>query len=283
MSYVIYTSISAFFLALYDLFKKLSVKNKSSVYEILFFYNFIAFICSCFFIKEVFSINVLSLIYILIKSIIISLSWFFTMKAISKLQLGIVVPFSLLGSVFTTILAFFFLGEEIGFTQIGGIITILVGLLLIARLCRKDEDCKNDYKYLGLLVLSAFLSSISAIIDRCLLSSTSRGSIVFLFFLFLSLIYFVICLVKNKKVNFLSLKSNLWIVGIGLSIFLSDLFYYLAVSYDSASLSMISIIRKLSVFIGVVMAGIFLNENKLCYKVLIMLLMFCGLSFITFL
>ena len=47
--------------------------------------------------------------------------------------------------------------------------------------------------------------------------------------------------------------------------------------------SIISIIRKLSVFIGLVLAGIFLKENKLGYKILILLLMFIGLGIIIFL
>lgn len=282
MSYVIYTSISALFLALYDLFKKISVKDKNNVYEILFLYTFIAFLCSIFFVKEAFSINFISIIYILIKSSVIGLSWFFTMKAMSKLQLGIVVPFSLLGSVSTTILAFIFFGEEIGFAQIGGVMVILIGLLFLSRLCEKEVGCKNDYKYLGLLVLAAFLSSVSAIIDRYLLNNIGGGVVVFWFFLFLSLIYLVVCLIKNKNISFISLKNNSWVIGIGVCIFSSDLFYYLAVSDKGAYLSIISIIRKLSVFIGVVMGALFLKEDKLGYKVLILLLMFGGLAAIMF-
>lgn len=282
MSYVIYTSISALFLALYDLFKKISVKDKNNIYEILFLYTFIAFLCSLFFVREAFSINFISIIYILIKSGVISLSWFFTMKAMSKLQLGIVVPFSLLGSVSTTALAFIFFDEGIGFAQIGGIVVVLIGLLFLSRLCKREKECKNDYKYLGLLVLAAFLSSVSAIIDKYLLNSISRGSVIFWFFLFLNLIYLIVCFFKSKKIELQTIKNNLWIAGIGVSIFLSDLFYYLAVSDSSASLSIISIIRKLSVFIGVVLGGIFLKENKLGYKILILLLMFIGLGVIIF-
>ena len=282
MSYIVYTVISALFLAVYDLFKKISVKGKKDIYEILFFYTFVSFLCGLLFINKAFNMSLINILYKFIKSCIIGLSWFFTMKAMSKLQLGIVVPFSLLGSVSTTILAFVFFDEKIEFSQIGGIIVVLMGLLFLSKLCKKSEECKNDYKYLGLLVLAAFLTSISVMIDRYLLNTIDKGSILFWFFLFLSLIYLVVCLIRNKKVDVRNLKGNLWVIGIGVSIFLSDLFYYLAISNESGSLSMVSIVRKLSVFIGVVLGGIFLKEENLLKKIVILVLMFIGLTFIMF-
>jgi len=282
VSYVVFTVVSALFLAMYDLFKKISVRDKKDIYEILFFYTLVSFFCSLFFANIAFEVGFVSVLYILLKAVVISLSWFFTMKAMSKLQLGIVVPFSLLGSVSTTVLAFIFFGEEIGFAQIGGILIILVGLILLSRLCKKEEETKNEYKYLLLLVLAAFLSSISAIVDRHLLKDIEKGSILFWFFFFLSVIYLVVCLIRNKKISFGNLKNNLWVIGIGVSIFLSDLFYYMAVSRETATLSIISIIRKLSVFIGVVLGGLFLKEENLLKKIMILLLMFVGLAFIIF-
>lgn len=282
MSYVFLTAGSAVFLALYDLFKKISVRDKKDIYEILFFYTLIAFLCSLFFINSAFSISLKYILFILIKSFLISLSWFLTMKAMSKLDLGIVVPFSMLGTVSTTILAWVFFDETIGVAQIGGILVILVGLFLISRISRKNDNEVNDYKYLWLLALAAFLTSISAILDKHLLNSISRSSVLFWFFLFLAFIYLIICFIRNKKIVLNNFTNNLWVIGIGVSIFLSDLLYYSAVSIGDGNLSIISIIRKLSVFIGLVLASIFLKEKYFVKKLLVMLLMFVGLSFIIF-
>lgn len=283
MSYILLIVCSAFFLGLYDLFKKLSVRKKNDVYEVLFFYTFVACFCSLFFVKEAFTIDVKYIMFVMLKAGVISLSWFFTTKAMSKLDLGIVVPFSLLGVVSTTILAWVFFKESIGFSQIGGIFIILIGLFMISKLSKKDNNGVNDYKYLWLLVLAAFLSSISAIIDKHLLSSIDRGSVLFWFFFFLTIIYLIVCLIRNKKIIIKNFTSNLWVIGIGACIFLSDLFYYQAVGIQDASLSLISIIRKLSVFIGVVLASIFLKEKDFVKKLLILVLMFVGLSLIIFL
>ena len=282
MSYIILTGVSAIFLALYDFFKKISVKDKESVFDILFFYTFISFLCSTIFVKDAFSIEHKYILFTLLKSVIISLSWFFTMKAMSKLDLGIVTPFSMLGTVFVIILAFIFFGDKIGLIQIGGSLVILIGLLLLSKLNKKDEDSKRDLRYLWLLVLAAFLSSISAIIDKHLLNNVSNKAVLFWFFLFLSIIYLIVCLIKNKRIVFKNLISNLWVVLVGISISLADMFYYKALEVDNSSVSIISIVRKLSVFIGVVLASVFLKEGKLVKKLLIFILMVIGLGGILF-
>jgi len=133
------------------------------------------------------------------------------------------------------------------------------------------------------LVLAAVLSSISAIIDKHLLTNMSGGPVLFWFFLFLSLIYLIVCLIKNKKIVVKNFVSNLWVVGIGISIFLSDLLYYKAVGCHGSSVSIISIIKKMSVFIGVVLGCLFLKEKDFLKKILVLFLMFIGLSVILFL
>ena len=283
MSYIIFSLVSAVFLALYDLFKKISVKSKKDIYEILFFFCFVAFLCSAFFIKSAFSIDVKYILFLLLKAGVISLSWFLTTKAMSKLDMGIVTPFSLLGTVITIVLAWMFFNEEIGFIQIGGSIIILIGLFLISKLNKKEDNLKNDYKYLGFLALAAFLSSVSAIIDKHLLMNIERGPVLFWFFFFLSAIYLIVCLIKNKKIEFKNFASNLWVIGIGVSIFLADFLYYKSVWYSNASLSVISIVRKLSVFVGVVLACVFLKERYFVKKILVLILMFLGLGVILFL
>ena len=283
MMYIVFTSISALFLSLYDFFKKLSVRGKKDVYEILFFYTFIAFICSLIFINSAINTDLKYIGFTFIKASVISLSWFLTMKAVTRLDLGIVTPFTMLGIIFTTIFAWIFFDQDIGVTQISGIAIILSGLILISSLSVKKEDTKNDYRYLFLLVLASFLSSVSAIIDKSVLvNGGDKGALLFWFFFFLASIYFVVCLIRNKRISVSNLKGNLWVILVGLSIFLSDLFYYSAVAIDNVSLSMISIIRKLSCFITVVLAGIFLKEDNLVKKIMILLLMFLGLAFIIF-
>lgn len=285
VNYIVLTVVSAIFLSLYDFFKKVSVRGKKDIYEILFFYTGIAFLCSFVFVKEAFNTDIKYIGFTFLKSSVISLSWFLTIKAVSKLELGIVTPFSMLGTIFTTLMAWICFRQDIGLIQIGGCSIILVGLIFISRLNKENKDKKeNDYRYLLLLVVAAFLSSISAMIDKTVLTNgVSKGSVLFWFFFFLMSIYLVVCMIRNKKIEFKNLKTNYWVVFIGISIFLADFFYYQAVAIEGVYLSMISIIRKLSSFLSVVLAGIFLKEGNILKKILILLLMFIGLAIIIFL
>ena len=145
MSYIVFTVISAIFLSLYDFFKKVSVREKKDIYEILFFYTGVAFLCSFIFVKEAFNTDIKYIGFTFLKSSVISISWFLTMKAVSKLDLGIVTPFSMLGTIFTTLMAWLCFGQEIGIVQLGGCLIILVGLLLISRL---NKDKKEETSFL---------------------------------------------------------------------------------------------------------------------------------------
>lgn len=281
MSYILLTMLSAVLLGLYDFLKKLSVKKDDNVYQILFLYTFAAFLCNLFFINDAINVGYKYILFILLKAVIISVNWFLTMKALSKLDLGITMPFSMLGTVSTTILAWIVFGETIGFLQVGGIVVILLGLFIISRLGIKKDGKENDYKYIFFLIVGAILSSFSAIIDKYVSSRISFKAISFWFFLFLMIIYFVVCMIINKKINFKGLKKNYYYVILtGLCIFLADLVYYRALVVENANVSIVSIVRKLSVFIGVLLGSAFLKEEHFIKKLLILIMMFGGITLI---
>ena len=119
MAYIVLTLVSAVFLAFYDFFKKVSVRRDNDVYKILFFYTFTAFILSVIYVNEAFTTDLKYILFTLLKAGVISVNWFLTTKAVSKLDLGIVTPFSMLGTIFTTIFAWILFGQDIGLVQIG--------------------------------------------------------------------------------------------------------------------------------------------------------------------
>ena len=138
------------------------------------------------------------------------------------------------------------------------------------------------YKSFSLLIIASFLGSLSGIIDKISLSNNyaKSGGFLFWFMFFLCILSGIAYLKKNKRIDFKVLKTNYWIIVLGTSLAFSDMLYYSAVSIADSSISWISIIRKLSVFVSVVLASIFLKENKLFIKLIIMLFMFAGILLI---
>lgn len=281
MNYLLLSLGSAVCLAIYDITKKISLK-KSSTEEILFFYTLIAFFASFIFIKDALNTPLIGIGIVFIKSLIISVNWGITMKAMKKLDVGIVVPFGMLTTVFVTVSAYLFFGETINLESILGIVLVLLGLIVLANIEKKDKKEKNDYKYILLLVFGAFLGSISGTLDKFVLSNgyATNGGLLFFFMFFLSVIYGVVYFIKNKKINFRVLKTNYPIIFIGLAIVASDLLYYSAVSIPDSKLALISIVRRLSVFISVIAASLLLKEANLFKKIIIFLIMFGGLALI---
>ena len=281
MNYLLLSLGSAVCLAIYDIAKKVSLK-KSSTEEILFFYTLIAFIASFIFIKDAINTSLIGIGIVFIKSLIISVNWAITMKTMKKLDVGIVVPFGMMTTVFVTVSVYLFFGERVNLESILGIVLVLFGLIVLANLEKKDKKEKNDYKYILLLVFGAFLGAISGTLDKFVLSNgyaTNRG-LLFFFMLFLSLIYGIVYFIKNKKINFRVLKTNYPIIFIGLAIVASDLLYYSAVSIPDSKLALISIVRRLSLFISVIAASLLLKESNLFKKIIIFVIMFGGLALI---
>ena len=277
--YIIFILFSAIFLGIYEIFKKISL-NKSSIYEILFFYCFSSFILSLIFIKQSFSIPLWAIGLLLIKSIIIVINWLLVMKAVEKLDVSVTTPFGLFTSVLVMVLSYFIFDDKITWVHIASIGFIGTGIILVSLLERKTKNNEFNFMPFILLIIGTSLGAISAILDKYLISVknvNSRGMILW-FFLFNSLIYGIIYFIKNKKIDFKKMGENYWITLTGGSIFLADLTYYYSIDMDGASLSIISILRKLSIVIATILASVFLKEKYLINKLLILSFMLVGVA-----
>jgi len=278
----VYVLLSALCLGCYEVLKKVSLKQ-SSVYETLFFY------CSCGFLFSLVFSNInfidvsgLDVLIIFIKSCILVVNWMLVLIANKKLDVGVVTAFSMLGSVFVLVESAIFFKEAITWVHILSLIIMGLGIILVTRISKKDnkDSKKNHYIYIGLLVIGAFLGSCSAMTDKYLTtySDINRTTILSWYLMFTSIIYGIIYFIKNKKFEIKKLKSNYFLILAGLGICLADTFYFLALSQDGAQISLVSILRKLSVIIATVLASIFLKEKHLLKKLAILVLMLTGVA-----
>ena len=80
-NWILLMIIDAFVISFSEVFKKKALK-KNSIYEVSALFTIIAFIINLFFSKDAFSIDFRFLPIILLKSIIIVVSWTFSIKAI---------------------------------------------------------------------------------------------------------------------------------------------------------------------------------------------------------
>lgn len=278
--YIFLALLSALFLGCYEVLKKVSLK-KSSIHETLFFYCLCGLFVSLIFIKDAISIGFLDVLFILIKSGVIVLNWFLVLKCMQKLDVAIVVCFSLLNTILVVFLSHFIFDEVITIMHFLSLLFIATGIVLITMLDRKEnkDKVKNHYIYIILLIFGSVLGSCSAMLDKYLINvrEVESGAVLLWFLLFNSLIYGTIYLYKNKKIEWKKLKANYWLVLTGVGIALADIVYYSAIASIGAQISLISILRKCSVIVATILASLFLKEKHLFKKLGILLIMIIGI------
>lgn len=274
--YIVVALISAMFLGCYDVLKKVSLKQ-SNIYEVLFFYCLSGFGISLLFIGNNFSITLVDSLFVLLKSLIIVVNWLLVIKCLKKLDVSIVVGFSLVNTIFTIFGAALFFKEKITLVHLLSLFFIFLGIFMIAKLEKKQEK-ERDNRYIVLLLLANVLASCSAFVDKYMLNylHIANNEVLILFLLFNSVIYGVIYLYKNKKIEFKKLKSNYFLILAGASIALADITYYYALTLDKGDISIVSIVRKSSVIIATLLASIFLKEKHLLKKLGILTIMLIG-------
>ncbi len=276
--YILFVILSAIFLGSYEVVKKVSLK-RSSIYETLFFYCLISCCLSLIFIKYAFIPPFVDICFVFLKSIIIVVNWVLVMKAVEKLDVGITTPFSLFTMILVIVLSYFLFDEKFTWIHFGSIFFVSLGIVLLTLLDKKEKK-ENHFIYIVYMLIGTSLGAISAILDKYLISyrEVSHYSILIWFFFFLSIIYGIIYFIKEKHINFRVVKSNYWIALTGIFIFMADLTYYISIGCNNSSLSIISILRKLSIVVATILASIFLKEKNLVKKLLILMVMLIGVA-----
>lgn len=279
MVYVFVVIISALFLGAYEVLKKVSLKQ-SRVEEVLFFYCLSGFLISLFFINDAVNVDLINIIFILLKSGIIVVNWLLVAKCMAKLDVGIVVTFSLLNTILVVFASNIFFKEVITWVHLLSLFFISLGIYLVTKLENKEKEKKIEYKYIVYLILASVLGTCSALLDKYLLNikEIKYSSILVWFMLFNTIIYGCIYFVKNKKIEIKKLKTNYWMILTGVFIVLADVSYYYSIAMDGAQLSIISILRKFSVIVATILSSIFLKEKKLLQKLMILLIMLLGVA-----
>lgn len=276
--YILAALMSAFFLSIYEISKKKALVN-SSVYETLFFYCFGGFLLSLMFVTTALSFSFVEIMLMLLKSTIIFFSWTFITKSVDKLDVSVVAPFGLFTTVLVIIFSSILFDEKIGLAHILSMTFIGGGILLLTKL-EKYEKKKIELKYIIYLLIGTSLSAISALMDKHFIAGRdmSYKGILFWFFGFLSLFYLMVYIFKEKKCDLKKMKTNYWLVLAAAALFTSDIAYYTSIGMVDAKLSIISILKKLSVVISTILASVFLKEKHLGKKLLILLLMLLGVA-----
>ena len=275
-NWVLMTILYSLIIGFYTCCNKKAMK-KTNIIEVLAFFSLLAFLLAAVTNKGVFDINYKYLYIIFIKALIIAATWFTAGLALKKLPISLYAVLNLSKILFTIALSIFILGEKLTVTTFIGSILVIIGLLLVNKRTDKENNVKASLIYIILLLLSCLLSSIASIIDKKILYDITSSQLQFWFLLFFTLIMWIVLLIRNKEIDFKSVKKNYWIILMAIILVVADKFLLKANQISDSKVIVMTIVRQLSTIEVIVLGKIMFKEKKVLRKLLCSLIIIAGI------
>ncbi|MBR9675817.1 DMT family transporter, partial [Candidatus Woesearchaeota archaeon] len=228
-------------------------------------------------LKADFSVISQELLFIIILGSITATGGFFFMaKAVHHMELSHASPFLTFGPVIVAFLAFAFLGETLTFIQVLGILLVLFGAYFLEieeKQWAEPFKALRKSKYIKYIFLSLLIYGFGTVIDRVVLADTGRYAIdpalyigVIHIFIAINFVFLVFLLSDGFK----SLKTSFEITGawiILLSLITVGYRFFQSVAVQiTDNVALVSVIKRSSVFIPIVLGGKIFREENLFKK-----------------
>ena len=273
--WIIFVIIYAMSVSIVENKKKKALKM-NSIYEVLAVFSTIAFILSAIITRDAFVIDYNYLPMILLKSTIIVVAFILSLKALEKMQISLYSMIKISSVVFSVILSYVLLGEQLTVITLIGIIIVVIGLVLVNKENHTKGKKKNSLKWIALLLASCLLNSISAIIDKKILMSITSSQLQFWFLLFLTLYYWIILLTKREKIHYKKMVKNYWIPLASIALVIGDRCLFEANENPNSMAIVIAVLKQLSVISSIFLGKLMFNEKKIVKKLLYSILIIIG-------
>lgn len=287
---------SAFFLGIYDIFKKLSL-NHNAVLPVLFFSTLTGAVL--FLPVGIGSYTAPGLmksiglyapplsfaqhLQALLKSVIVVSSWILAFFAMKHLPVTVFSPIRATGPFWTLVGAIVIFGEKLNLFQWIGVLLTLLFFWLFSTTGKHDGIQFRKNRWIWLIVVSTVLSAISGLYDKYIISHIDRIAVQVWFSY-----YQVVVMLPVMALAWYPNRGNTtpfqwrWTIPlIGICLVVADFIYFSALTYDGAMISMISALRRGSVIITFTVGAIIFGEKNLKFKTLYLLGILAGIVLIT--
>jgi len=285
--WIILALCSAFFLGLYDVAKKQSLKGNAVIPVLLI--N--TAICSAIFMPFIIlsakgAIDSNSILYVpnggwhehklvILKAFIVLSSWICGYFAIKHLPLTIVGPINATRPIMALIGALVIFGEKLNPWQWAGVLIAIFAFFLLSRSGKKEGIDFVHNKWIVLLVAAAFLGAVSGLYDKYLMNPAGagldrlfvQGWYNFYQMLIMAAILLLVWLPAQKKYP----EKFHWswhIPVISLALTTADLLYLTALSQPDAMIAVVSMARRSSVIVSFACGALLFHEKNIRSKAL---------------
>jgi len=231
--------------------------------------------------------------YIILKAVIVLLSWLSGYFAMKNLPLTIVGPINATRPVMVLLGALLIFGERLNIFQWIGVALAITGYYMLRRSGKKEGIDFHHNHWIVFAVLGALFGAVSALYDRFLLAPIEAGGLgidrmaVQSYFLFYQFLMMAVALIiikekkrKDKKVLLPTLQFSFSIFLVPLFLAAADFVYFYALTQPDAMISVVSMIRRGSVLVSFFVAVFVFHEKNVRSKVIDLIFVLLSLMFL---
>ena len=275
-TWILFTLLYAFLKGGREGMKKAALKKSSST-EILFFYTLIGVIFTLPAIKEAFSLELKYILLIFVKAAVVCTAWLFSFMALKNMSVSLYGIMDLSRMVFSTLLGVLLLGESFTIPKAVGMVLVVTGLMLVNRKKEKTSAGQVTLSVITASLLCCFFNSVSGTMDKVLMQYMTSSQLQFWFMLFMTLIYGVIILIRKEEISIKSVKTNLWIPLMSLSLIIGDKLLFEANANLASEVSLMTVIKQSAVIVTVTVGCVVFKEKHFVYKILCTAVVLAGI------
>ena len=285
MSWTTWILLSSFFLALYDLAKKASVRN-NAVLPVLLCSTccgcaaFVAGVAVCGKLPEVFaSAGGRTLVLAAIKSVIVATSWVFTFYALRTLPITIATPIRASAPALVFVAAFFLYGEIPSWIQAVGMLAVFGGYFAFSWAGKHEGIDFFRNKAVWSAIAGAGFSALSSIWDKYVfqVAGAPVETVQFFFQIGLVCVYaFILSGQRLLRMPHDRFEFRFTIPFVGILLAMADWLYFRGLAVPDAPISVGSLLRRFSVVITFVLGARFFHETNLKRKALALAAILAG-------
>lgn len=272
--------VSGILMGFLDITKKKAFE-KNSVLVVLASYSFFCFLLVSFEFNSAINMSLDKILIIFLKTFVVFLAWILSFTAIKHLPISVITPFDTINPLFSIIFGIIILSEKLTSLECVGIVIMLISYYFIGKVGSKEVVKIFNNKYLYFMMISAVLNAVSATIDKIVLKSSNPGQMQFWFSLFMFLFNAGALIYVNFKDNDRKpIKFDLCIPLMSLLLIVSDRIYFIALNIPASQISIVMPLRKISIFISVIIGGLIFKEKNLKEKFWCICLLILGIAFL---
>ncbi|MGQ1786391.1 MULTISPECIES: EamA family transporter [unclassified Saccharicrinis] len=288
--------VSALFLGIYDVVKKVSVNN-NAVLPVLLFSSLSGaiFFVPIWIASQTQTISINNLFYIppitfkehamlFLKSAIVVTSWIFSFFALKHLPLTIVSPIRATGPLWTLVGAIIIFSERLTTYQWIGILITLTFFYMFSIAGKTEGISFRKNKWVFFLILGTLFGAVSGLYDKFLLRHINRMAVQ-CYFTFYQVVLFVPLVMAIWWPNRKRTSAFVWrwsIPLIGLFLIVADFFYFYALHIPESMISIVSALRRGSVVVAFAFGAYLFKEKNIKIKAIYLLGILIGIGFLIF-